>query len=205
MAVKPWEPREIPTLSSAFPAGHVQSTPPLESFPQQDYEKSPAGASHIQETHPFLPPATLCPSRCGRLEVYSLHTGALPAPGGKTEGIHFCLCTRDKSYKLTRTAKITINIPHFNISTVQKRCLQLTFVYFTLRTAKEHLCIVSTQVRFSEQFSSVHHLLLENLVLFIFQSKILRTNISFSSVIHPSLYSTPAERTEDLQLPWLTT
>lgn len=65
--------------------------------------KSPAGASHIQETHPFLPPATLRPFRCGRLEVYSLYTGALPAPGGKTQGVQFCLCRGDRSYKLTKT------------------------------------------------------------------------------------------------------
>lgn len=56
--------------------------------------------------------------------------------------------------------EITMNIPHFNISTVKKRCLKLTFVYFTLRTAREHLHMVSTQAKFSEQFSSVYHLLL---------------------------------------------
>lgn len=98
VAVKPWEPREIPTHSSVFPAGHVQSIPSLKSSPQQalDYEKSPAGASHMQETHPFPTTSDASPLRCGRLKIYSRYTGVLPAWDGKIGSIQLWLYAADQ-------------------------------------------------------------------------------------------------------------
>lgn len=124
------------------------------SLPGQDYEKSPAGASHKQRHTTPLPTAS---------------DAAPPGVGGSRFALRLCLLQGGKEGITSAFVQLARPQTHQNcpkwpwtslIATVHKRCLKLTFVYFTLMTAKEHTRVVSTQAKFSQQFSCVHHLLL---------------------------------------------
>lgn len=153
MAVKPWEPREIPTHSSVFPAGHIQSIPSLKSSPQQalDYEKSPAGASHMQQTHPCSTTSDASPFQVWEAQnLFHVHRGTACL---RRENWGLWLCTGElKLWSHLELEKMTMSIPLVHCNT---KIGVSTFAYVTLTIGKEHIQRVSTQIKFPKQFSSV--------------------------------------------------
>jgi len=139
---------EIPTHSSVFPAGHVQSIPSLKSSPQQalDYEKSPVGASHMQQTHPFSTTSNASPFQVWEAwNLFHVHRGTACLRWENWGHSALPLYRWLEDTKSPELENMTMSIPlvHCNIKFL-KKCLKLTFVYFTLRTGEEQIHIVST-------------------------------------------------------------
>lgn len=158
MAVKPWEPREIPTHSSVFPAGHVQSIPSLKSSSQQalDYEKSPAGASHVHRTHPI--PTTIDASRSETWEahnVFQTHRGADCSQWENQRHSAPALCRWSEAIG---SHELTINIPlfHCNIYKREKRRPRWTFVLHLKQPRSTYTSQYTSQTL---AFSAAEHLL----------------------------------------------
>lgn len=136
VAVKPWQPRYSPPtpLLSLQPRPEHPITP---SLPQQVMKNPPQELPTGRHTTPLLPPATLpCQVWSSR---FAPCTQGTACSSWETEGTHFCLL------QLVRAHHNCTKWPWtFLISTAQKRWLKLSFLYFTLMTAKEHTPVVST-------------------------------------------------------------
>lgn len=202
MAVKPWEPREIPTHSSVFPAGHVQSIPTLKSSPQQalDYEKSPAGASHMQQTHPFSTTSDASPFQVWEAQnLFHVHTGTACLRWENWGHSALALYRWSEGMKSPELVKMTMCIPlvHWNIKkpTVSQvnNCLFYTYDSQGAYTYSQYTSQILKAIFFCGPSSPI---VWQNWCFSSFELESLRTSISFASAIHLPVYSMSAVRVE---------
>lgn len=188
VAVKPWDPREIPT-HSCFPCSHVQSTPSLKPSPQQapDYEKSPAGASHMQQTHPFSTTSDASPFQVWEAQnLFRVRKGTACLRWENGGHSALVLYGWSEAIKPPDPEKMTMTVPlvHCNIKKKVSQvhiCLFCTQYSQGAHTYRQHTSQILKAVFFCGPSSPI---VWQNWCSSSFELGSVRTSVSFSSVIH---------------------